>query len=238
VGPASVHSLTPTTHTYINPPTPNQQVDYWLPDSEIKPIKFKVAVLKPDNQGQLKPLKKARGSSSICACPCMLVVPVHVRCFQLVWQQNKTRKAVLPPLLHCTALHRHSTNTPTTTQPHTQTHTGGERPPGVSDLRADEQHQVRVCSVHHAPVPRLHLAGTLLCVCVCVCWIEEMFVVYIGGWIEYAPTNCLSLSHTHIYGIPPPPLSMIYNRWRAGPLRPPRPAPSRPSPRTYVRGRQ
>lgn len=54
----------PPTHI---PTTATAQVDYWLPDPEIKPTKFKISVLRPDNQGQLKPLKKVKRRIGVCA---------------------------------------------------------------------------------------------------------------------------------------------------------------------------
>ena len=35
-------------------------MDYWIPDPDVKPIKFKIAVMKPDAQGNLKTFKKVR----------------------------------------------------------------------------------------------------------------------------------------------------------------------------------
>lgn len=45
--------------------THHSQVDYWLPDPEIKPTKFRISVMRPDNQGVHKLLKKASVHTSL-----------------------------------------------------------------------------------------------------------------------------------------------------------------------------
>lgn len=59
-------------HKHIH--NPKRQVDYWLPDPDIVPIKFKIQVLKPDHQGQMKGFKKARGMFCVCC---------HMRCLSV-----------------------------------------------------------------------------------------------------------------------------------------------------------
>lgn len=43
-------------------------MDYWLPDPDIKPTKFKIVVMRPDNKGQLKVHKKARSFVILLVC--------------------------------------------------------------------------------------------------------------------------------------------------------------------------
>lgn len=51
------HPRTHNQNQHTNQNT-HKQVDYWIPDPDVKPIKFKIAVMKPDAQGNLKTFKK------------------------------------------------------------------------------------------------------------------------------------------------------------------------------------
>lgn len=126
------------------------QVDYWLPDPDIKPTKFRVTVMRPDNQGTLKLLKKAssaRVGLSLMLAGCCLHCVVDATTppypdFPLCADQL-TPVSNTPPI-RC-AMERN---------------TGGLLPPGVPHLRAAEQRPIRVHPLHHAPVQGLPVAGT------------------------------------------------------------------------------